>query len=567
MEVSGKVYVVSNCNDVPNVPLSNWVIKGTTSNNNKIHYAITDTNGAYTIQLEDSATGEIKIEATEQGGMTTCQPIFTTIAKDTLLTSSVSLIVVNGNNAPKLSVDISTSYLRNNDTATYILKVTNPTNKPISNVKVYVNFSMELLPITVLNLDTVYLGTVAANSSSSTPIKRKLIDNSSNSDKTYCASAQVFPNSSSWFGSKLSIVADSSNIPDSIRFIITNEGVSSFKSSLGGKYSIIIDDVILRQGQIKNLLPTQKDTIMIQKSKSASTYVCVVYQESDNPYGSFASKRVEGVGTGGNYNSSILYSDNDDDLTYALDCQKALETIPAKTSSIILPLKYGNEVAGIPNTTTMEHHYIMVNTTKDTAKVVVLEVKPSQKLDIGQIEFGASSAPYSTEVTADNRLVFTFNNINLPPSAKDTTKSIAFMNFRIKVPVGEVTVGKVLTTETAIKFSNIDTAKIVETISRIIKPLDTLVTVVLNVLDSGNSTEEIVIYPNPFVHTTTITVPETWFGANLLLYDLQGKIVKKLVVDQSRIELFAEDLLSGVYLCTIDKNGKNLAKGRIVVVK
>ncbi|MEY4903261.1 MAG: hypothetical protein RLZZ292_1076 [Bacteroidota bacterium] len=564
-QATGKVYSINKCGDTPVVPLANWIVKGITLNDNKVHYALTDSLGVYFMQLDSLVTGPIVLQVTPKIGFVPCPIVVGTIIGNGLISTMPNLTIAKNDTLPRLVVDISTPYLRINDTISYVVRVANTSSASVSNVKVHVNFSPELIPVTPLNQDTVYFGTIQGNNVKTAVIKRKLLDSNPDVTKTYCATAQANISSRAWAGPRIVVTGDCASLPNDVQFTIKNNGTGAFSPSLVRKYFIIQDDVILRQGIVNNLNPGQSQIITAPRS-NRSTYVCIVYQGEDNPYGSYASTRLEGCGTGGTYFARNIYSDYDDDLSYATECLSGLPELPTVSKTIVFPIGYGNSIPEVSDSITFEYHVVIVNNSNtDTAKTVVLDIMPSQKLDLGQIELGASTVPYTTQITKENHLIFTLSNINLPPINKDPKRAIGFLNYRIKVPIGPTINNEnvIFTTQTTIQFDYGGTF-VEDSIPRIIKPNGGWMVASVELVPTI-PLENIHIAPNPFIGTTNITVPDTWLGATFHLYNLQGQLLRQILITQPSFLLSAEGLNAGSYYCSIQRKGVLLAKGKIIL--
>ncbi len=560
----GTLYLANQCGGVLKTPLANWVVIGKTLSDNKVHYAFTDSLGRYAMQLDSLVIGVIELQASSQIGFVPCPVVTGNIVGTGLNSQMPDLFLTQQDTLPRLIVDISTPYLRLNDTITYTVRVANSTAKATPNVKIRVDFDPALQAITPL-ADTLYFGTIKANEIQTQQVKRKLIDNNPEPDKTYCASAQANISNRVWSGPRL-VVTGTCAAPDSVRFTIKNIGTGAFLASITRKFQIIQDDIISKQGILANLNPNQSQTISVAKN-GRSTNVCIVYQGEDNPYGSYASTRLEACGTGGTYFSKNIYSDYDDDLSYATECLNALPELPTVSKTIVFPLGYGINIPQVSDSITLEYHVVMVNNGTDTAKTVILDITPSKKLKINQIELGASTVPYSTEVTKENHLIFTLSNINLPPVTKDPKRAIGFLNYRIKVPIGPSINNEntIFTTQTTIKF-DYGGILVEDSIPRIIKPNGgwTVATVdLLPILSLAN----VHISPNPFMGSTNITVPETWLGSTFNLYNLKGQLLQQILITDPTFSLSSEGLDAGSYYCNVQREGILLAKGKILVLR
>jgi hypothetical protein len=568
-QIKGRVFVVSTCADIPIVPLSNWIVKGTVSNPNHAYYGVTDSLGFYTMELDTLGSGTIELEAASQIGFSTCQKITATIALGTI-TNVPDLLVIATDTFPNLIVDISAAYLHLNDTINYIVRVQNPRNKAVLDAKVVSTFAPELLPISPNfgNTVTTMLGTLPPHSDILFTIKRFLSNVNASPTRTYCAEAKVTPDNSAWQGPRYLIKGECGAIPDSVRFTIKNIGTTGFKKPTDGRYSIVIDEVILRIGTIKNLLPGEEMILSVYKN-GFSTYVCIVEQGAENVYGSFAGGRVEACGTPNATDQTALtgitYPDFDDDLTYALDCQQATSTIPSSSKSIVLPLGFvpllNGNIPTINDSITFEHKHRIVNRTNATAKTAVLDVAFPKQLSATQIEFGSYSHPYRVKIKDGNHLEFIFDHINLSPRDSNAAAAVAFVNFRIKMPLSIN--DSLFITQSSLAFSEVGALEPVDTVARLVKENGGFKFTLLS-LDPVLPYANLHIAPNPFIGETFITVSEAWLGATFQLYSPQGQLLQQFPIHDTRFALSAADLPSGVYVCRIQKDEKVLAIGKVV---
>ena len=559
--IKGNVTLSDICNAPTATPLQNWVITGRTVLNNKTHYAVTDKDGNYTMNVDTSGTIEIKSVAIE--GFKQCGIVQDTVLGNGLLKTMPPLHIIDTVNTlaskPRLVVDILTSDLAYDSVATYLVRAQNPTNKNIANVSIELSFPTELQPlIGTGNTLTIAVGTFKKQGDTTFTIKRKLVEPNKSTKKTYCVEARIFPNNSSWLGPRLQIKGECQT--DSVKFFIKNEG-NAYPSGINNRqYIIIEDDIILRQGNIKNLNNNEIQTLSLPKQGIGGTYAFVVLQGFNNPYGTYAGARVENCGANSGFFPQNTYADQDDDPTRAVQCLSVGVSAASKTQ--VFPIGIATKKFSITDTTYLEFLSKIVNSSNQTIPNAVVEMKLSKKLKLNSIEFGARSKPYKLAVVSDSILIFTFDNINLKPQSQSPKEAFAYFGFRIKVPVGDTikNEGQTFTTETAVRFGYVAPLMPIDTISRIIKyAFSTVAT-----FEPVFKVERIEVAPNPFQNETTITVSEAWLGATFDLFNTQGQLILQIPITQTNFKLHASDLPNGLYVARIHKNGKLLATGRVV---
>ena len=91
------------------------------------------------------------------------------------------------------------------------------------------------------------------------------------------------------------------------------------------------------------------------------------------------------------------------------------------------------------------------NTGNFPATFVIIEDIIDDNLDIGSIIQGPHSHPYVLSIEDGNKLIFTFNNINLPDSTTDLAGSQGFVQFTLKQKPN-LSVGTVITNQASIIF-------------------------------------------------------------------------------------------------------------------
>lgn len=98
----------------------------------------------------------------------------------------------------------------------------------------------------------------------------------------------------------------------------------------------------------------------------------------------------------------------------------------------------GSDVPGFidPNTPYLDYTIRFQNTGNDTASVVIIEDQLDASLDWNSLEIRSSSHSMSHAVNPTGKVIFNFNNINLPDSTIDFLGSQGYVKFRIDLLSG-----------------------------------------------------------------------------------------------------------------------------------
>ena len=82
-----------------------------------------------------------------------------------------------------------------------------------------------------------------------------------------------------------------------------------------------------------------------------------------------------------------------------------------------------------------------------------------------------------------------------------------------------------------------------------------------------NIREEISLYPNPAQDNITVSVPSIYTKANLQILNIQGQVVYSQLVAAGNQNIQLNNLANGLYMLTIQADGKQVYTNRIVVEK
>ncbi|MCY7349739.1 MAG: PQQ-dependent sugar dehydrogenase [Cytophagaceae bacterium] len=75
---------------------------------------------------------------------------------------------------------------------------------------------------------------------------------------------------------------------------------------------------------------------------------------------------------------------------------------------------------------------------------------------------------------------------------------------------------------------------------------------------------EVLIYPNPASTAINVAVGDAFANATVKIYDLTGRLVKEITLNETEGEIDIDELPNGIYLVTVQKNGR-VSVHRVVV--
>ncbi|MGQ8338156.1 T9SS type A sorting domain-containing protein [Sunxiuqinia sp. A32] len=193
------------------------------------------------------------------------------------------------------------------------------------------------------------------------------------------------------------------------------------------------------------------------------------------------------------------------------------------------------------------------NTGSDTAYTIVVVDSLSANLDISTIEWGASSHPYTLNVSGYGKpvLKFTFNNVNLPDSTTDEVNSHGFVKFKI-APYNNIPMETEINNAADIYF---DYNLPVRTNTAHVTISDTvLIGDLINVKIITDITEDKLLnyqlMPNPFSNHIDI-VFDKYSNYDIKIFDLLGNQILTKTTRGRQYSLSTSELPRGVYLLQI----------------
>ena len=214
----------------------------------------------------------------------------------------------------------------------------------------------------------------------------------------------------------------------------------------------------------------------------------------------------------------------------------------------------------IEKNTDIEYHIRFQNTGTDTAFFVKITDQLSNHLDPTSIRPGASSHPYTFELSGEGLVKFKFFNILLPDSTTNETASNGFVKFRISQKPN-LPNGIVINNEANIYF---DFNEAVITNQTMHTVGENFITVSSPEIIFPNL--QVDIFPNPFNTSATLKIQGNHFdNLSLQIYNISGKLVQEQHALYNQITIDRTDLISGMYFYRLEGDGELIGSGKIVV--
>jgi len=198
------------------------------------------------------------------------------------------------------------------------------------------------------------------------------------------------------------------------------------------------------------------------------------------------------------------------------------------------------------------------NTGNDTAYDVHILDTLDSNLDLSSLKIISSSHPVIVEQKINGVINFIFNNIMLPDSFVDEPASNGFVSFDIK-PKDSLPEMTVIRNRAHIYFDQNLPVKTNQAFNTLvsIKPV--------GIPDLENKSD-IIIYPNPFSESVTISnknyIPlSDW----LTITDMQGRELLRLQITSGEFTINLHNLAAGVYFYQLfNKNSNQTNFGRLI---
>ena len=381
-------------------------------------------------------------------------------------------------------------------------------------------------------------------------------------NQTLCFETHVFPDTictptTGWNGAN--IVVTGTCARDSVEFTIRNTG----NSATGTVRSLIVEDQVMFAVQPISL---PSNGVLIKKQPAnGSTWRLSVEQVANNPRSTFATAFVEGCrnnptapfSTG----NATAFPDADGDAAIDIQCL-AIQGSFDPNDKTGYPIGTGTN-RQIGQNQDIEYLIRFQNTGTDTAfQVVLRDTLPSQ-LDLTSIEPGASSHPYTWDLTGKGVLIFNFDNIRLMDSFRNEPASHGFVKFRIKQKK-DLPIGTKIENSAGIYFdfnAPVITNRTLHTVGK-----DVLLTATVeHIFDERVKIE---VFPNPFSDFLTFNIQQATPSVNegiFELFDLTGKVLRREKFVDNQFYFERKDLPMGIFIFKISTvDGRLIGQGKVV---
>ncbi|WP_191963381.1 ice-binding family protein [Flavobacterium luteum] len=217
---------------------------------------------------------------------------------------------------------------------------------------------------------------------------------------------------------------------------------------------------------------------------------------------------------------------------------------------LLYPAQFGNDLVLTPHTYLMNAATVLTNT-------VYLNAQGNdQAVFVIQINGALSTSTYAKVMLINGaqakNVYWKVDGAVLISDYSEIKGTIVANNGAVDLTSGTVVNGRVFTTTGALSTSSVS----------VVMPVGcpALGT------DSFNEIQKVTVYPNPFHSILTIEIKDAFEmnNAQIILYDVSGRQVKKAAVNEKITTLETGDLTSGFYLYKIMSNDKIIQSGKLM---
>ncbi|MBL7807632.1 MAG: SprB repeat-containing protein [Saprospiraceae bacterium] len=379
--------------------------------------------------------------------------------------------------------------------------------------------------------------------------------------QTHCTEAAIYPDTlcmppgTGWSGASLQVSSICES--DSLRFSITN----TVDVLTGLNYVVVEDGVMFRWAFSSGL--SAGETMEVAVPANGSTWRLEVQEQLNQVYSEWYGLSVEGCTTNPTFSTGFVNQFPQADEAPALDriCTPNKGSFDPNDKHSD-PIGFGAEHFVRPRTE-IEYQIRFQNTGTDTAFTVRILDTLSSWLDPSTIRVGASSHPYSFNLTGEGIVHFDFEGIALPDSNTNESLSHGFVKFMIRHRE-DAPLETVIENKAAIYFD-------------FNEPVITNTTW-LQISEAFITTEawqpelpqvRILASPNPLWNHTTLEVSglETSGTLTLQVFDLNSTLVIEQETEGSAFVLQGESWNAGFYTFRILQKGKLVGVGKLIVQK
>lgn len=378
--------------------------------------------------------------------------------------------------------------------------------------------------------------------------------------RTNCINAQAFQDTivnanPLWDGSNLRMSVSYDHATDTVTFLVQNLGTGSMSGPQG--LTVIEDNVILITTPVQIPAGAQ---ITKGFHANGATLRATLPQSPYNPYSTFTTAAIEGVGVDSTGNISLGYITQYPYNGYSsysyLECGEIRGAYDPNEKEVS-PKGAGADHL-IDTNVVLEYTIDFQNTGTDTAYAVTVVDTLAPYLDPATLRLVGSS-PDAQVAIAGNAVTFTMPHAFLPDSNVNLLGSMGFVKFSIRQRAGNA-MGTVINNKAGIIF---DYNPPVTTNTATVRIGKVLLTAVQTLYSKPL---DIAAYPNPFTTMTTIRVGGDAFRVlTLCIYDLTGRQVRRQEAHHmDHLLLDREGLSSGTYLFEVWGDGQKIGTGKMI---
>ena len=370
--------------------------------------------------------------------------------------------------------------------------------------------------------------------------------------QTHCVEAHAFPDTlctpvPNWSGATIEANA---TCQDSVVHLQLQNISTTPSATLN--YIIIEDDVVLFDGQKQY---DGNETFNLEYPANGHTWRIESQQEPGHPFSNVALAFLEGCGGYQSLGYVNQFSVNGWTPSVNQACVENTGSFDPNDKQGF-PLGFGDTNRIRPGQA-LEYLISFQNTGTDTAFTVQIRDTLSAWLDAGTIRPGASSHPYTWNLSGPGVLTFRFDNIMLPDSNVNLTGSQGFVSFWIDQKP-----------EVPLETQILNTAAIYFDFNAPVITNQTLHTVGVDYITAVKDFEKqevptIGVQPNPAEKETLVSLPPG--TERLVVFDVLGRSLRVLQVRGATVRLERGNLPAGMYgLRAEDKHGNLTGAGKII---
>jgi len=569
-EVYGKVLfdLNDNCTDDTEPGLKGWIVKAV---GQKTYYGVSDAAGQYNITVTPGQAYTVSAVAPNTlwepclpSNIVAVSQAFDSLPGGDFLFKKKAPI-----ECPTLTVDLGSSNLRrcfsNNS---YFIQYCNEGTAPATDAYIVVTLDAWLTPVSASKPYTPIgnnryrfdVGTVAVGQCGTINLFVKL-DCNAPLGATHCSEAHIYPDtlceppSLQWSGASLRVRSECE--ADSVRFVMKNIGTGNMTEAV--EYIVIEDLVMMMKAGVQL---DAGDSSVVKVPARGTTWRMELEQTAFHPGLSRPASVVEGCNASTTFSTGMVnvFPPDDLDKFISVDCRENTAAYDPNDKQAV-PTGYGTAHYVEPNTR-LEYTIRFQNTGNDTAFTVVLRDTLSAWLDPATVRPGASSHPYSWDLSGTGHLTFTFENILLPDTATNLEASQGFVQYTIW-PKDSVPLESQVLNRAGIYFDfnpPIITNQTLHTLGRNF--------IVSSTWQPERPQYRVKVMPNPMGDEARLEVlglPDGFGDFHLQVFDLQGSAVRDIASATPVFLLKKAELPSGMYFFRVLAEGRLVGSGKVVV--